>query len=266
MKLKNPKFWYGLAIPFLIMNGFFVANLRVRPELKPFADRPEMAIVSSVFVLIFAVPAFVALVKWLGYRGFLALAALSVFAVGIETFAVVTGWPYGRFVYGEKIGAKIFGLVPWTVPFAWTPVLLGSYALARRLVRERVAGNRFERKFGRGQWNTIFATAIVAVLFDFVLDPGAVSQGFWIYPAGGIFYAVPLSNFAGWLFSGALGAILVSYFAQWHQRELPPKELAGSAFLIALFWTSVCAWSGLWIPAAIGSALCLWVCRVLWSK
>ena len=257
MKLKNPNLWYWLAIPFSLVNGFFVANLRVRPELQPFADRPEMAIVSSIFVLVFALPSFWTLVKWLHRRGMWALVALGVFAVGIESFAVATGFPYGHFTYGAKIGDKIFGLVPWTVPFAWTPVLLGSYALARRVVRDGAA---------MGRWNTILATAVISMAFDLVLDPGAVSQNFWTYRAGGAFYGVPLSNFAGWVLSGAIGAQILHFFAQERNRELPPKGLMGSLWLIALFWTSVCGWSGLWIPSAIGVLLCVWVGRVLLSR
>lgn len=256
MNFKNPNLWYWLAIPFSLVNGFFVANLRVRPELKPFADRPEMALVSSVFVLVFALPSFWALVKWLRKRGMLALAALSIFAVGIESFAVATGFPYGHFTYGAKIGDKLFGLVPWTVPFAWTPVLLGSYALARRVARNRP-------KFGK--WNPVFATALISTAFDLVLDPGAVLQNFWTYRAGGAFYGVPWTNFAGWILSGAVGALILHLFAQ-ERDESPPKGLLGSLWLIALFWTSVCGWSGLWIPAAIGVALCAWVGRVLLSR
>ncbi len=233
-----------------------MANLRVRPELKPFADRPEMAIVSSVFVLVFALPSFWTLVKWLGKRGMLALAALSVFAVGIESFAVATGFPYGHFTYGAKIGDKLFGLVPWTVPFAWTPVLLGSYALARRVARNRPKSEK---------WNTIFATALISTAFDLVLDPGAVSQNFWTYRAGGAFYGVPWTNFAGWILSGAVGALILHLFAQERKHESPPKGLLGSLWLIALFWTGVCGWSGLWIPAAIGVALCVWVGSILLS-
>ncbi len=254
VKLKNSRFWYVLAIPLMAINGWFVANLQVRPELKPFADRSEIALVSSVFVLVFALPSFVVLVKWLQTRGVFALVVLGVFAVAIESFAVVTGFPYGHFSYGAKIGGKMFGLVPWTVPFAWTPVLLGSYALARRSVRDRV---------GRLPWKTVTATAVIATLFDGVLDPGAVSQSFWSYRNGGLFYGVPLSNFAGWLLSGAIGALILGYFAQWHARDLPPKGLLASAWLIILFWTSVCAWSKLMIPAVLGALLCLWIGSVL---
>ena len=251
MKIKNINLWFWLAIPFLVLNGFFVANLRVYPELQPYADHPAIAIVSSVFVLVFAAPSFVALARWLERRGVYALLALGLFAICIESFAVATGFPYGRFSYGVKIGAKMFGLVPWTVMFAWTPILLASYALARRSVGPKASAHgsaisRFQK------WKIAIATALWTVTFDLVLDAGAVSQGFWNYDLGGAWYNVPFSNFVGWILSGTIGAFILQYFAQWHARDLPPRNLLGSAWLLMIFWTSVCAFSGLWWAAAIG--------------
>jgi putative membrane protein len=244
--------WYWLAIPFLFLNGFFVAKMNDYPELAQWADRPEIAVISSVFVLVFALPSFVALVRWLEWRGVMALVALGVFAIAIESFAVATGYPYGSFVYGAKIGGKVFGLVPWTVPFAWTPILLGSYALARRTAR--------------GFWPVILATALWSVAFDLVLDPGAVSQGFWTYAQPGVYYDVPWSNFAGWLLSGTIGALILSRFTRWHGRDLPPQGLLGSAWLILLFWTSVCAWGELWVAAGFGVVLLPIVARTLLQR
>ena len=261
LKIKNINLWFWLAVPFLVLNGFFVANLRVYPELQPFADHPAIAIVSSVFVLVFAAPSFFALVKWLERRGVYALLALGVFALCIESFAVATGFPYGQFSYGEKIGTKIFGLVPWTVMFAWTPILLASYALARRSVGSRESAHG--AKMNRGQrWTLAIATALWTVAFDLVLDAGAVSQGFWSYQNGGAWYNVPFSNFVGWILSGTIGAFILQSFAQWHTRDLPPRNLLGSAWLLMIFWTSVCAFSGLWWAAAQGVLMLAVIFRV----
>ena len=104
--MKRKTLFLG-AVPFLVLNGFFVANLTRYPELRKYADRPELAIVSAVFVVIFALPSFLATLQWLGARrGALALIALGAFAFCIETLALNSGMPYGAFSYGEKIGAK----------------------------------------------------------------------------------------------------------------------------------------------------------------
>ena len=89
----------------------------------------------------------------------------------------------------------MFGLVPWTVAFAWTPLILGAYA---------VAANLFDSRISR-----VIATTLILTVFDVVLDPGAVLLGFWQYDGGGWFYGVPMSNFVGWLVSGLIGSVIL---------------------------------------------------------
>ncbi len=180
--------------------------------------------------------------------------ALGIFAIAIETIVVETGFPYRRFSYGEKIGGKIFGAVPWTVPFAWTPLLLAAFALAWRWSRRATQSTQTRRAQGKNSIAVIIGSALLVTALDGVLDPGAVAQGFWQYQNPGSYYGVPLSNFAGWLLSGALGALILLAFVE-HVTEPPPTGLLGSAFLILLFWTSVCFWSALWLPALLGVIL-----------
>ena len=227
-------FWGAL---FLFFNGFFVARV-------PQATRPELAGISALFVLVLWAPCAVSLARWLGLRrAALLLLALGAFAIAIETFAVKTGWPYGRFEYGDKIGLKYFGVVPWTVPFAWSPLVLGAAALAAHRARSVVG--------------LCAGTTLLLLLFDSVLDPGAVAQSFWKYDAGGFYYGVPLSNFFGWIVSGFIGAWL--FYAGNGRRLEVPLPLVSSVTLILAFWTSVCLFSNLWIPGIVGAGLLGWI-------
>lgn len=230
------KFWWMAAIALQALCGFFVAKIPVRPEL---------AHISVAFVIIFAWPCYRAMVRWLGVReGVRLLIALGVFALALESFAIVTGFPYGRFVYGDKIGARLFGIVPWTVPFAWTPLVCMAIALGRR-VTGQVAP-------------LILWGGAVLVAIDFVLDPGAVAQGFWRYEgasAPGAMYGVPLQNFAGWMLTGSLATGLCLYLVPRLCHEIPPAELLGSSLLILSFWSSVCLWMNLWLPGMVGILL-----------
>ena len=204
--------------------GFFVAKIPVRPEL---------AAVSAAFVLVFAYPSYSAVVRNLGWkRGTLGLALLGLYALILETVAVKTGLPYGRFSYGPKIGTLLFDAVPWTVPFSWTPLVLWARAL----------GGKY----------AVSGVATLLLCADFVLDPGAVAQEFWRYDAGGLYYDVPLSNFFGWVLSGSIGAWLANKVLGPAQAGLPT---ALSGLLSLTFWTSVCLWMGLWIPGCIGILL-----------
>lgn len=229
--------WLGAL--FLFINGFFVARV-------PQATRPELAAVSAAFVLVLWFPSLVVLKNWLGWkRAIFLLAALGAFAVGIETFAIKTGWPYGEFFYGDKIGTKFFGLVPWTVPFSWPPLVLGAMALVSRTAPK----------------HRLWAATLILIAFDLVLDPGAVDQKFWNYRAGGIYYGVPLSNFCGWIVSGFLGALI---FCGITRNKPIPLPIVSSVSLVLAFWTSVCLFATpqiLWIPALVGFMLLGWIAR-----
>ena len=219
---------------FLFINGFFVAKV-------PQATRPELAGVSAAFVLVLWFPGAFATLKWLGWkRAVMLLVGLGSFAVAIETFALKTGLPYGNFSYGDKIGTKFFGLVPWTVPFSYPPLVLGAFALAARIAPKR----------------QLFAPTLVLLLFDAVLDPGAVQQKFWTYEGGGLYYSVPFSNFCGWVVSGFIANWI---FASVSEHKSVPLPLISSVTLILAFWTSVTLFTGLWLPALIGFALLGWV-------
>ncbi len=217
----------------MFISGFFVARV-------PDATRPEYAFVSSVFVVLFAIPSYLGLWRWIGAsRAIKVLLFLGLFAIGIESIAILTGWPYGEFDYGNKIGGKVFGLVPWTVPFAWTPLVLGCFALVQRLF------------LGRSKYFMIAAVAVALMVCDLVLDPGAVNQEFWSFPNGGFYYGVPLSNFGGWLLSGAIGCVLLMACLP-SPPTRAPRGMMSSLFLTLAFWTSVCTWTPLPVAAIIG--------------
>lgn len=278
--------------------GFFVARV-------PDATRPEFSGASALFVVAFALPSYIVLWKWAGpARGLQVLAALGAFAMGIESLAVATGWPYGQFSYGDAIGGKVAGLVPWTVPFAWTPLVLGTHALAERL-QHRLPGLGNLGNLGlsglRAQVLGVALGTALLLVSDLVLDPGAVRQKFWSYQAGGLYYGVPASNYFGWLLSGLAGHTLLRFLLRpaiskhapsrvgresnranrerwprvpWRLGERPgllgpaPAGLAVSLGWTLAFWSSVCAWAGLWAPAAIGHAALagLWLAlRCGWS-
>ncbi|HMQ02829.1 MAG TPA: isopentenyl-diphosphate Delta-isomerase [Pyrinomonadaceae bacterium] len=226
----------GLVLAFLAAGAFFMT----RVELPAWSH-----VLSSINVLLFAIPSMWALKMWLGWKdaGKLVL-ILGLYALAIETFAIFTGFPYGHFGYSEHLGYKLFGQVPWTVAFAWTPLMLCAYAAARSLFVSRLRRIAF--------------AALLLVVFDLVLDPGAVLLGFWQYPGGGVFYGVPISNFLGWVFSGAIGAAIMEAAVGYFRPLLPPPvQLGSSAFFIMFFWTAIAAFGGLAVPAAIGGALAM---------
>lgn len=224
---------FGLIVV-LATGAFFVTNV----ELPPWAGW-----LSALNVLLFSAPSYYGLTRWLGKRdGIVVIGVLGTLALVIETAAIITGFPYGHFGYSELLGWKLFGLTPWTVAFAWPPLVLGSYAVAAGL-----ASNRVPR---------IIAAAVILTSVDLVLDPGAVMLNFWSYAGGGFFYGVPVSNFAGWMLTGLIGAAVLEAMLARMRPLLPaPAQLAGSLILSVSFWTAVALFGWLVVPAAIGIVL-----------
>jgi isopentenyl-diphosphate delta-isomerase type 1 len=229
---ENRQMLYAAAVLiFLAVGAFFMANV----ELPPWSHY-----ISAVNVALFATPSFWAVRRWLGWRnGTILIVILGLYALAIEASAIVTGFPYGHFGYSDLLGFRILGLVPWTVAFAWTPLMLGAYAVAANIFQNRVT--------------RVIAATLLITLFDVVLDPGAVYLGFWQYQGGGWFYGVPMSNFAGWLVSGVIGAIILEALFAYFRPLLPtPMQPASSVVFIIFFWTMIAAFAGLVWPAVIG--------------
>lgn len=219
-----------------------------------FPQQPGQAALSAVFTVLMAVPAGAAFLQRLGARrGLAILALLSVFGFAIEGTGVATGWPYGAFRYGDALGPKLLGLVPWTLPFSWVPLVLAAVALASsgRKVRHPLV--------------VAFIATAYLVAFDLVLDPAATRLGFWSWqdPAAGArvietlrFYDVPLSNFLGWIVSSLAASLLLLACLRIARVGLVAHPtLLGTWAANLVFWTLVNALLGFVLPALLGVTL-----------
>lgn len=207
-----------------------------------FPDVPGAGVGSYVSSLLISAPALVALAAYLGARrAALAVLAVSAFAFAIESVGVATGLPYGPFYYGKALGPKLVGLVPYLLPVTYVPLVIGAVSAAwgpARLVPH------------------ILLSAVLLTLVDGVLDPGATALGFWTWTEGGPYYGVPLSNFAGWLLSGAISSALLITLSR--PRTTPPPGTLDSTILSLAFWTGAATFSGLLFPTLLGLAM-LWI-------
>ncbi len=195
-----------------------------------------------VFNIALAIPAFLGLKRATGAtRWLITLAVLSLFAFAIESIAVATGVPYGRFSYGADLGPKLLGLVPMTLPFSWIPIVLGSRVWAAAILGPaRVLP-------------TLLLSAGLMVAFDLVLDPGAAALRYWTWESAGAYYGIPESNFVGWVISSLIAQVLLTLLTR--SAALPwftTYSLAWGLF----FWTCVAALSG-WLGLTLWALLLL---------
>jgi putative membrane protein len=226
--------------PLLLASALFFATAFFALR---FPDAPGASAGSYVSTLLIALPPFVALFRYLGARrAALSILALSAFAYAVESVGVATGIPYGPFYYGDALGERLLGLVPYILPLSYAPLAIGAVAAA------------WSDGSGRNHRLLLVSrAAVLLTLIDGVLDPGAAGMGFWIWPDGGAYYGVPLSNYAGWLLSGALAAVVLLAAGGWRTAPLP--SLLDGALLALAFWTGVAFFSGLVFPALLGAAL-----------
>lgn len=206
-----------------------------------FPDVPGSSTGSYLSTVLIALPAVVALWTYLGaHRTLAALSSVSLFGYAVEMLGVATGFPYGTFYYGDALGPKLFGLVPYILPISYAPLVVGAVAALH----------------GQRLLPSVLKSSALLVLIDAVLDPGATALGFWRWPEGGAYYGVPLSNYLGWLLSGALASALLLHTgrAAWRKDSPPPGSL--DSVLIALaFWGGVAVFSGLAVPSSLGVVL-----------
>jgi putative membrane protein len=178
-------------------------------------------------------------------RAAVALAALVGYSYGVEFVGVHTGVPYGEFFYGVDLGPTVYG-VPLGLPVFFIPLVMNAYLLVSLLLGER-ADSRPLR----------LGSVIAAVLaMDLVLDPGAVALGFWVYPQGGVYYGVPLSNYAGWVLSATVAVVALD--VAFARTELL-RRLARTPFMLddlvsfVILWGGINAWFGNWVAVGVAA-------------
>jgi putative membrane protein len=210
---------------------------------------------SIVSVVLLALPAFYGFYKLYGTRSLYSIIAVGFFALTIETIGISTGFPYGEFQYTLPIGSKIFGLTPWTVFIAWTPLVIGSFVLAHRSFKQ--------------WWSRFLVYLGLLVSVDTVLDPGAVARGLWTYTNGGDFYNVPLENFAGWLLSGTIAYLIITFILKNKKAAFSMKtaSITSASLIISLtMWAGVNVAYQQTTPVVIAAILILLCTAILRSK
>jgi len=116
----------------------------------------------------------------------LAVAAATFF---LEALGVATGLVFGSYEYGTALGAHVLG-VPPVIGFNWALVVLGCV----RFLKRRFPGLR--PALGA------LAVGILAVGFDWIMEPLAIRLGYWAWAGGDI----PLQNYAAWFAIAAVAA------------------------------------------------------------
>ena len=172
-----------------------------------------------------------------------------------EFASVRIGVPFGLYHYtGLTRGHELYvGGVPFFDSLSFTFLAYASFCLARAALRGRA------RPFG----TMALLAGFVMMMLDVVIDPVAVRGERWFlghlfyYPEGGVYFGVPLSNFAGWWLVGTVGVGAYEAAARFWKPRRGERVTAGIALYYAVFVfnLAVTAWLGEWRLLAAGVAL-----------
>ena len=148
-------------------------------------------------------------------------ATLGGFAV--EAVGVATGFPFGTYDYGGRLGPKLLG-VPLIIPLAWTWMAWPAWLAALRLTSSRL---------GR-----VALAACGLAAWDLFLDPQMVAEGYWTWrdptPALPGVPGVPIGNYLGWL---GFALLLMAALSAAGGRAVAEPARDDRPLLALWFWT-----------------------------
>jgi putative membrane protein len=107
-----------------------------------------------------------------------------------EVFGVKTGLLFGEYRYGEVLGPQIWE-TPLIIGMNWVLIIMGTAVLLKRFVHNGFA--------------VILLAPMLAVIFDFFLEPVAMQLGYWNWMGG----VIPIQNYLAWF---AIALLAVFYF------------------------------------------------------
>ena len=129
--------------------------------------------------------------RWGWARAGAGAMAVTLATATVERVGTATGVPFGRYRYTGRLRAAVAG-VPVIVPLAWW-----GMAVPAREAASAALGRR-SRPVTRIALGSVALTA-----WDLFLDPQMTAEDYWRWRRPGAYRGIPLSNYAGWLVTGA---------------------------------------------------------------
>jgi uncharacterized membrane protein len=182
-----------------------------------------------------------------------------------ELSSIHTGFPYGRYIYIPATKSQelwVLG-VPFMDSLSYVFLSYASYSLALLLLKISPTIKR-EPHAVRQAAATVILAAVLFVTLDIIIDPLALRGYRWFlgqiygYPEPGLYFGVPLSNFAGWLLVGFIMVALLQRLHYWSPRvawlSWGQRHFAGASYLGAGLYVGILLFN-LTLTFYIGEAL-----------
>ncbi len=153
-----------------------------------------------------------------GKNSYFIVFVLLCFFVGLltEMIGVNTGFLFGKYEYGNVLGPKVLG-VPWLIGINWFVVIYcagcTTHFLEAWIVQQMGADITLSTRIQHLSF--IIDTALIAVFFDWLIEPVAIKLGYWSWLDNDI----PFFNYVCWfLISLLLSAAM--RFLSFHKANL----------------------------------------------
>lgn len=137
---------------------------------------------------------------------------LIAFLTGLisEIIGVNTAVLFGNYQYGSAFGPKLMG-VPWLIGINWFIVVYASGMVGMQISKWISSNMDKNRLFYLSKWvrfTSVINGALLATIFDFLMEPAAVKLGFWNWEGN----KIPLLNYMSWFGISLLLLILFNRF------------------------------------------------------
>jgi putative membrane protein len=130
------------------------------------------------------------------------MAAAFLIGISAEMIGIKTGTLFGQYEYGNNLGFRING-VPLLIGINWFIVVYASGMTASWLRNKFTSQSGKTNQFTLKRWTeyaVIIDGAIIATIFDLIMEPAAVKLGFWSWQSGNI----PMVNYLSWFIVSAV--------------------------------------------------------------
>jgi putative membrane protein len=180
--VSNILLWIFIALYVLIGAARLLHNPHLQ-RLTPF--------ISVAILMGFAIVHGVRRYGWMPFVVFFILT--FVISWSYETSSILSGFPFGHYVYADKLGPKL-----WLVPMLIMPAYFSMGYIAWTI--GHILLDRFDNQLVDAEVVLVPVLAsFVMVMWDLCIDPASSTvTGAWIWRDGGGYFGVPFVNFLGW--------------------------------------------------------------------
>lgn len=218
---------------------------------------------------------------WLEWANafFLILSGTLGFLYFLKRFGTATGSILGAVIFiftfvVEGMGAGIgflFGSYDYTEKFApnvfGVPIAIGFAWLMVMATTHVLA--RWIYPSG-GVFYAVIG-GIGAVIMDLIIDPVAyLIKGYWIWEDGGLYYDIPWTNFFGWFVVAFLLHMLIDWLMKRKSAavyaEVPEKRMALLYVLMVAMFVMLALLGKLWLAAGLSAALTAIFWMTAWRR